>query len=415
LSDRADVLVIGGGIVGVCSAHYLAARGKSVVLLERDDIASGSSAGNAGFVCPSHSIPMAQPGVVAKGLKWMFDPDSPFYIKPRFSPALFSWLWKFRAACTEERVRRVMTVLRDLHCESVERFDEISRIPGVAFGWTRRGLLSLFRTDHAYEEGLKEGALLQEIGVPSRALSAAEIAERVPRAKPGLAGGIHFPGDAHLDPLAFVRGLASYVGSRGVDVRTGTDVTGFGMTGRKITSVRTTKGEFAADQIVLAAGSWSPSIARELRLKIPVQPAKGYSITMPRPEGAPTVPLLLIEAKVGVTPIGDRLRLAGTLELAGLDLTINDRRVEAIRRGAATFLDGLEAAATGEVWRGLRPCTPDGLPIVGRSAAFDNLILATGHAMIGVSLGPVTGSLVAKIASGESTDIDLTVLKPERF
>ena len=415
MSDRADVLVIGGGIVGVCSAHYLAARGKSVVLLERDDIASGSSAGNAGFVCPSHSIPMAQPGVVAKGLKWMFDPDSPFYIKPRFSPALFSWLWKFRAACTEERVRRVMTVLRDLHCESVELFDQIAKIPGVAFGWTRRGLLSLFRTDHAYEDGLKESAVLQEIGVPSRALSPAEIAERVPRAKPGLAGGIHFPGDAHLDPLAFVRGLASHVGSRGVDVRTGTDVTGFEISGRKITSVRTTKGEFAADQVVLAAGSWSPTIARELRLKIPVQPAKGYSITMPRPEGAPSVPLLLIEAKVGVTPIGDRLRLAGTLELAGLDLTINDRRVEAIRRGAATFLDGLEAAATGEVWRGLRPCTPDGLPIVGRSAAFDNLILATGHAMIGVSLGPVTGALVAQIACGEPTDIDLTVLKPERF
>ena len=410
-----DVLVLGGGIVGVCSAHYLAARGKSVTLLERGEIASGCSAGNAGFVCPSHSIPLAQPGVIAKGLKWMFDPDSPFYIKPRFSPALFSWLWKFRAACTEERVRRVMTVLRDLHCESVELFEELSRTPGLAFGWTRRGILSLYRTGHAFEGGLKESAALQEIGVPSRSLTPEEIAARVPRARPGLAGAIHFPGDAHLDPLAFVRGLATHVGSRGVDVRTGTEVTGFATSGRRITAVRTAQGEFAADQIVLAAGSWSPSLARELRLRIPVQPAKGYSITFPRPDGAPSVPLLLAEAKVGVTPIGDRLRLAGTLELAGLDLTINERRVEAIRRGAGTFLDGLEGAATGDVWRGLRPCTPDGLPILGRSPAFDNLILATGHAMIGVSLGPVTGALVAQIACGEPTDIDLTVLKPERF
>jgi D-amino-acid dehydrogenase len=415
VSERRDVLVLGGGIVGVCSAHYLAARGKSVTLLERGDIASGCSAGNAGFVCPSHSIPLAQPGIIAKGLKWMFDPDSPFYIKPRFSPALFSWLWKFRAACTEERVRRVRTVLRDLHCRSVELFDEIARIPGLSFHWTRRGLLSLFRTAHAYEEGLKESAQLQEIGVPSRTLTPDEIAARVPRAKPGLAGAIHFPGDAHVDPLAFVRGLASTLTSKGVDVRTGTEVTGFTISGRKITGVRTTQGDFAADQIVLAAGSWSPSIARELKLKIPVQPAKGYSITMPLPPAAPSVPLLLIEAKVGVTPMGDRLRLAGTLELAGLDLTINERRVEAIRRGAATFLDGIEGAATGEVWRGLRPCTPDGLPILGRSAAFDNLILATGHAMIGLSLGPVTGELVAKIACGEPSDIDLTVLQPERF
>src|SRR5262245_55470090 len=160
-----DAIVIGGGIVGVCSAHYLAARGKSVTLLERDDIASGCSAGNAGFVCPSHSVPLAAPGVIAKGLKWMFDPDSPFYIKPRFSPALFSWLWKFRAACTEERVRRVMTVLRDLHCESVALYDELARPGGIAFGWTHHGLLGLYRTAHALEEGLKESALLQEIGV----------------------------------------------------------------------------------------------------------------------------------------------------------------------------------------------------------------------------------------------------------
>jgi D-amino-acid dehydrogenase len=415
VSGRRDVLILGGGIVGVCSAHSLAARGKSVVLLERGEIASGCSAGNAGFVCPSHSIPLAQPGIIAKGLKWMFDPDSPFYIKPRFSPALFSWLWKFRAACTEERVRRVRTVLRDLHCRSVELFDEIARMPGLSFHWTRRGLLSLYRTEKAYEEGLKESAQLQEIGVPSRALTPDEIAARVPRAKPGLAGAVHFPGDAHVDPLLFVRGLASTLTSKGVDVRTGPEVTGFTTSGRKITGVRTPQGDFTADQVVLAAGSWSPSIARELKLNIPVQPAKGYSITMPLPPSAPSVPLLLIEAKVGVTPMGDRLRLAGTLELAGLDLTINERRVEAIRRGAATFLDDIEGAATGEVWRGLRPCTPDGLPILGRSAAFDNLILATGHAMIGLSLGPVTGELVAKIACSEPTDIDLSVLRPERF
>src|SRR5262245_37059753 len=407
-----DAIVIGGGIVGVCSAHYLAVRGKSVTLLERDDIASGSSAGNAGFICPSRSIPLAAPGVIAKGLNCMFDPDSPFYIKPRFSPALFSWLWKFRAACTEERARRVMTLLRDLHCGSLELFD---RLATLGFFYRHDGLLSVFRTDHAYQAGLKESALLREIGLPSSALTPDEIASRVPCAKPGLAGGILFPGDAHLDPLAFVRGLATHVRERGVQVQTGTEVLGFAVSGRKITAVMTSKGDFTADQVVLATGAWSPSIARNLKLKLPIQPAKGYSITMARPENAPSVPLLLAEAKVGVTPLGDRLRLAGTLELAGLDLSINDRRVEAIRRGASTFLDGLDTVGPGEVWRGLRPCTPDGLPILGRSGSIDNLILATGHAMIGVSLGPVSGSLVAQIACGEKTDIDLAPLRPERF
>jgi len=409
-----DVLVIGGGIVGVTSAHYLAAKGRSVTLLEKGEISSGCSAGNAGFVCPSHSIPHAAPGVIKKGLKWMFDPDSPFYIKPRFSPALFSWLWKFRAACTEERVRRVMTLLRDLHCASVELFDELAKT--LDFGWRREGLLSLYRTAHAYQDGLKESALLQEIGVPSRALTPEEIAAKVPGARPGLVGGILFPGDAHIDPLAFVRGLADHGRSRGVQVRTGVEVLGFSTSGRKIRAVRTSEGEVTADQIVLATGAWSPTLARDLGLGIPIQPAKGYSITMTRPEKCPSVPLLLAEAKVGVTPLPDnRLRLAGTLELAGLDLTINERRVEAIRRGANTFLEGLEASGPGEVWRGLRPCTPDGLPILGRAARFDNLILAAGHAMIGVSLGPVTGSLVARIACGDAIDLDLAPLKPERF
>jgi D-amino-acid dehydrogenase len=345
----------------------------------------------------------------------MFDPDSPFYIKPRFSPALFSWLWKFRAACAEERARRAMPLLRDLHGASLALFAEIASLDGLSFGFTREGLLLLYRTDQAFQEGLKESALLREIGLPSQALTPAEVAVRVPGARPGLAGGIHFPGDAHLDPLAFVRGLAAHVQSRGVRIHTRTGVVGFETSGRRVTKVRTDQGDFAADQIVLATGSWSPAIARDLGIRIPVQPAKGYSITMKRPENASRVPLLLIEAKVGVTPLGDRMRLAGTLELAGFDLSVNERRVEAIRRGAGMFLEGLEAGGPGEVWRGLRPCTPDGLPIVGRPDALDNLVLATGHAMIGVSLGPVTGSLVARIVCGEATDIDLAPLRPGRF
>jgi D-amino-acid dehydrogenase len=409
VSDRADVLVIGGGFAGVCSAWSLARRGKKVVLLERGEIGSGCSAGNAGLIVPSHSIPMAAPGVMAKGMKWMFDPESPFYIKFRFSPALFSWLWKFRAACTEERAARASVVLRDLHHASLALYGKLD-LP-----FSREGLLLLYRTAHGLEDGLKEAREMERIGIVATPLSPGEVTARVPRAKPGLAGGVLHPGDAHLDPLAFVRGLAAKAEAAGARLCPWTEVLGFGTSGRRIAAVKTDKGEFAADQVVLATGSWSPSVACDLGLRIPIQPAKGYSVTVARPDSCPSVPLLLMEAKVAVTPLGDRMRLAGTLELAGLDFSINERRVEAIRRGAREYLDGLDAIGPGDVWRGLRPCTPDGLPILGRSTAIENLILATGHAMIGVSLGPITGELVGQLACGEQPSTDLALLSPARF
>jgi D-amino-acid dehydrogenase len=409
-----DVAVIGGGFAGVCSAYSLARRGKTVVLLERGEIASGCSEGNAGLIVPSHSIPMAAPGVIAQGMKWMFNPESPFYIRFRWSAALFSWLWKFRAACSGERMLHSMDVLRDLHRASLGHYDALAKDGAVA-GYARQGLLLLYRSAHGLEEGAAEGKLLERVGIASQLLSPAEVAARVPSAKAGLAGGVYFPGDAHLDPAAFVRGLAARAEAAGVRIQTGTEVLGFATSGRKISAVKTSRGDVVADQVVLATGSWSPSVAQDLGLRIPIQPAKGYSVTVPRPERCPSLPLLLMEAKVAVTPLGDRLRLAGTLELAGLDFSINERRVEAIRRGAREYLDGLDSIGPGQVWRGLRPCTPDGLPIIGRSRTWENLILATGHAMIGVSLGPVTGSLVAQIACGEPPELDVTALSPERF
>ena len=407
-----DVLVVGGGIVGICCAHFLARRGKSVAVVERGDVASGCSFGNAGLVVPSHSLPMAVPGALARGLRWMFDPESPFYIQPRLSPSLISWLWKFRSACTEERVKAAMPVLRDLHQASLALYEKFE---GFSFGYARRGLLLVYRSGHGLEEGAAEARQLGEVGIQSTILDAGGVRASVPQLRPEIAGGVLYPGDAHLDPLAFVQGLAERARAAGVRLLTGTEVLGFTTKGRTITGVRTSQGDLVADQIVLAAGSWSPSLHRDLRLRIPIQAGKGYSITLPRAGENPAVPLLLMEARIAVTPLGDRLRLAGTLEMAGLDGSINERRVEAIRRGACEYLEGLNTQDPGQVWAGLRPCTPDGLPILGRPRAYDNLILATGHAMIGVSLGPISGSLVAQIACGEKPEIDLQLLHPDRF
>lgn len=410
-----NAVVIGGGVIGVCSAYYLARAGWDVTLVEKGDICAGSSYGNGGLVVPSHSVPLAAPGVWLKGLRWMLSPESPFYIKPRLSPELMSWLWHFRRFCNPEHVRRALPVIRDLSYASLALFRELAAIEGFEFGYHQDGVLAIFRTEKGYEEGLKEARLLSEGGVATKVLDAAAAGALEPGLAPGVVGGILFPEDAHLIPDVFVRGLAAIVERMGVRLRTGTEVLGFRSAGQRIVAVETTRGDLQAGEVVLAAGAWSPGLAAALKLHVPIQPAKGYSITYRRPPGGPRLPLILGEARVGVTPMGQTLRLAGTLELAGLDLTINRRRVKAIVRSAGPYLVGAGDLELLEIWRGLRPCTPDGLPIIGRSPRFENLILATGHAMIGLSLGPVTGKVVAQVAAAEPPLVDVRALRPERF
>lgn len=410
-----DVLIVGGGVVGVCSAWFLAERGARVTVIDRGEVGSGCSYGNAGLVVPSHSIPMATPGVMSKALRWMWNPESPFYIKFRWDLELWSWLWKFRGACSEEPMKRAIPLLRDLSRASVALYDRLAAMEGMDFAYARKGLLLVYRSEEGLHEGREEARVLSEWGLPSRVMDAEEARRLVPTLRPGVAGAIHFPEDAHMDPIRFVRGLARACEAKGVAFRTGVEVTGFEVEGGRIALVRTTAGEVKADEVVLAAGSWSPGVARDLGHRLPIQPAKGYSVTVRRPEGVPELPLLLMESKVAVTPMGPHLRFAGTLEMAGLDLSINERRVAAIRRGAAEYLEGTEGLEHVETWRGLRPCTPDGLPIVGRSSRIGNLIFATGHAMIGLSLGPITGQLVADLACGAPPSINIQALRAERF
>ncbi len=408
--------MIGAGVIGVCAAWYLVRDGHTVTLLDRDDVCAGSSYGNAGLIVPSHSIPLAAPGILWKGLRWMLDPESPFYIKPRLDRELLAWLWKFRGACTAGHVARAVPVLRDLGLASLGLYRELAAIDGLHSGFEQRGVLAVFRTAPGFEEARHEADLLRANGLRVEMLDAAAARAAEPSLGPAVVGALRFPDDAQLVPDAFVTGLARAAASLGVRIRRETEVLGFETSGRRIGAVETTRGRLRADEVVLAAGAWSASLARELGLRLPIQPAKGYSVTCERPADGPAVPLLLGEAKMAITPMGNRLRFAGTLELAGLDLSIDRRRVEAVRRSAGAFLGaGVDGLPLVEIWRGLRPCTPDGLPIIGRPARLDNLILATGHAMIGVSLGPVTGKLVAQLAAGATPLIDLEPLRAERF
>jgi D-amino-acid dehydrogenase len=415
MTDRPDVVVVGGGVIGVCTAYSLAERGVRTTLVERAEICSGASHGNGGWIFPSESAPIPAPGVIRQALPWLLDPESPLYIRPRLSLSLLRWLWRFRGACNEKAVRESFRLRRALSLGSLERYAKLAELEGVAFGFQQRGLLVAYRERAALREVEHELSLLAAEGGVAKRLSPGELCQRIPALSPNLAGGIEFPSDAHITPGDFVRGLAAEVERRGVAIETHTEVLGIEWSRRAPVCVHTTRGDFKADEVVLAAGAWTAELARDLGLRVPVEAAKGYSISVERPENHPELPVMLAEAKVGVTPMGSLLRFAGTLELAGLDLRVNRRRVNAILRATREYMPGLISTPTREIWRGLRPLTPDDLPILGRPARTSGLVLATGHGMAGISEGPMTGELIAQIVTGETPTLDVAPFSPDRF
>jgi D-amino-acid dehydrogenase len=415
-----DVLVIGGGIIGVSCAYYLARSGRQVTLVERDEAVcpvGASSYANAGLVMPSDPYPLPSPGVLGQGMKWLLDSSSPLYIRPRPSPALARWLLGFAAASREGRMRRGMPVLRALGVEGLKAFDEVCAPGTVDAGYKHTGILSLYLTQAALDAAAAGASPLQEsFGVEAEVWDSSAVHERVPAALPGVVGGVFTAEDGHVDPLQLTRGMARAAEDLGATVLTATEAVGFTRAGRRVTGVMTTRGLRRAGTVVLAAGVWSGRLARGLGLSLALEPAKGYSVTVPRPEGVPgDLALYLPEGHACVTPFGDGLRFAGTLELSGINDRVLTNRVAAIRRGAERYFAGVGAAAPTALWRGLRPMTPDGLPMVGRAAAYDNLVIATGHNMNGIMYGPVTGKLVAESVDGREPSVDLTLLRPERF
>jgi D-amino-acid dehydrogenase len=417
MKHKAETLVIGGGAIGICCAYYLHGLGKNVTVVEKDNICSGSSYGNAGLIVPSYSMPLAAPGVIFQGLKWMFNPESPFYIKPRFNRELLTWLWQFRGACSENNVRKGLPILSGLSSASMELFDDLAALEEFNFGFEKNGIVELFNTQKGFQKGAKDAQRLQEYGIEHKILKKGELVQYTQGMRTVAVGGIFFPGDAHLVPDQFVGQLARHLENKGIQLLSSVEVLGFETSGRKVTTVKTTRGDISVEEVVLAGGSWSAEMARELKIKVLMEPAKGYSITYKRPPGFPSVPLAMAEAKVVLTPMSEMVRLAGTLELAGFDLSINKRRLHAILKAVPAYFPDIDTDALEliEIWRGLRPCSPDGLPYLGRSRRYDNLIISTGHGMKGISLAPITGKIVAQLASGQTPAVDIEALSIERF
>ena len=410
-----DIIIIGGGIIGVSIAYYLARQGRSVTVLEKDDIGSGSSYGNAGLIANGFSIPMAAPGVPSQGLKWLLDATSPFYIKPRLNLDLISWLWKFLGACNEKQMRRSIPILLSLGQGSFDLFDDLLAKEDMDFGFEHKGRLILFKSEEGFDKWGNDIDLIKEFGVDVSALDADGVRQIEPDVLPAVTHGIYCEAYAHVNPGHFVDEMARIAKNHGVEIKTGTLVTGFEISDHQISTVLTSKGAYSPNQVVLAAGAWSPVIARDLNLRLPIQPAKGYSLTYKRPPASPQYPLSLSERKIAVTPMGDKLRFTSTLELAGFDPSINERRLAAIRHSVNEYLPGMEELEGEVKWFGYRPATPDDLPIIERSGKYKNLILATGHGTLGMTHGLITGKLVSQIILGETPLINLTPFRTDRF
>ena len=413
MPEKRDIVIIGGGVIGVCAAYYLQQAGRPVTLIEKDDIAAGSSYGNAGLIVPSHIMPLATPGAITKGARWLLDPVSPLYIKPRVSGALANWLLRFVASSRTSVVKSAMHTMAALNAESVSLYEDLSTTLDLPFGYERRGGLFAFTTLKGQKEGFHEAHALQEHGVSAVRLSSpADVRAIEPNVSDRVISGVYVESDAHLVPHEFVRGLAGLVKQRGGEILTQTGAEAFHSVGRRVTNVVTNNGTFAADWVVIATGAWSPAVGRLLGISLPIQPAKGYSITLQRPASAPAVPVHMFERKVVATPMGDRLRIAGTLELAGYNETINARRVSALRTAMREYLTLGDDLNEIETWYGWRPLTPNTLPIIGPSTRWDNLMVATGHGMLGMSLGPVTGKLVADMICERPINEAFTALGP---
>ncbi len=415
MTHNNDVLIIGGGIIGVSTAYFLSQQGVDVTLIEKGDIGEGSSYGNAGLLCPCHSTPMPAPGVLSQGLKWMLNPESPFYIKPRLDPSLVGWLWQFQKYCNLSAYHKAVPILRDMQRASLQLYDELIEQEALACHFERTGGLMVFHSQRGLKEAQHEVEEMQGFGLQLELLNREEVHALEPALHANVLGGVHYQEDAHLNPALFVDGLAQATEAKGATLLPQTKVLDFEADQQHISAVHTSQGTFKPKQVVLAAGAWSTKVTRSLGLKFPLQPAKGYSITMTRPANGPKMHLHFSEAKCVATPMGPNLRLAGTLELAGLDSTINQRRVNAIIRAGATYIAKLGDVSAAQIWGGMRPCPPDGLPYIGRAKAIHNLIIATGHAMLGISMGPITGKLVAQMVGQQSLDLPVAAFEVERF
>lgn len=407
------VVIIGGGIVGASCAYELSRRGAQVTVIEKDQIGMACSYGNAGWMTPCFAMPLPMPGLFLKSLKWLTNPESPLYIKPEPSLLLMKWLTHFMFAMNQKQAERAIHSLVSMSQVSLDEYKKLAQIQNISF--EQKGLLMVSHTKEGVQAAVDEMNLVEGHGVRGKHLSPEEVLQMEPSLHGPLKGGVYFPDEAHAEPLKVVQALMEEARKNGARIFEKNAMLDMEFEGDKIKSITTENGKMEADVFVLATGSWSTEIARKLRLSIPILGGKGYALITPPLEKQPQHPIMLVEKKIAVTPRNGSLRIAGTLELVNQDFSITQRRVNAIQKGAREYLHLPEQLEIKELWRGLRPCTPDGVPLIGFAKHHTNLMLACGHQMLGLQSGMGTGVMVSDLIEGKSGNYDLELFSPDRF
>lgn len=410
-----NVIVIGGGIIGLCSAYYLIKEGHEVTVIDQSNMDAGASYVNAGYLSPSHIIPLSAPGVMKKGLKWMFNPSSPLFIKPRFDVDFLKWTWAFNKSCSSKHVDKSIPVIKDIALLSQELYDDIKASENFRFHYDKKGLFMLCNTGKGLEREIEVAALAKAEGLDVEVLDAKALKKIEPNAAMNAVGATYYRCDSHTTPHEFMEDMKTHLEQSGVHFMRNEKVTDLSVTNNKIQSLRTPNKEINGDEFVLAAGSWTPLLSKKLGIKLLIQAGKGYRINSKKDHQI-TIPAIMSESKVAVTPMNGFTRFAGTMELGGINNTINKVRVEAIANAAQRYYPNVQLSEDEKASAacGLRPVSPDGLPFIGKSKKCKNLSIATGHAMMGWSMATATGKLISEVVSNKETSLNLAPFDIDR-
>jgi D-amino-acid dehydrogenase len=412
-------IVIGGGIIGLSSAFYLKNSGWDVTVLDKSDFLDNCSYGNCGYICPSHFIPLATPGIVKKGLKWMWNSRSPFYVQPRLDWNLINWGLKFMRVATPKHVAESAIPLRDIALLSQQEYVNWLKMPDFNFSYEHKGLLEIFQTDEGGDHAKHTCDKAHELGLTDTTmLIADELRALEPQTTINAKGAMWFKCDAHCYPDKLMSNLIAHLRNSGVQLIPNAEVTRFEKNNGKVSKVFAGDKVFEADELVLASGSWARQTASLMDLKIPLMPGRGYSVTLENSPYKINYPSVLIEGRVALTPMdGNKIRFGGTMEITSHKTPPRMNRVQGILDAVKKYYTEFDVPLPPQekVWYGYRPCSADGLPYIGKTKKYKNVTVATGHSMLGLSLGAGTGKLVDEIVNGKASSMDIEPFSVERF
>lgn len=417
MKNAEKVLIVGGGINGLCTAYYLHKKNYEVTVIDSGDISDNCSFGNMGYLSPSHFIPLASPGIISEGLKYLLSSTSPFYIKPRLNLRFLQWAMKFYKNSTQATVEKNTPHLSDLLNLSRKLMNEIRDDIGDVFEMEEIGCMMMCHSQKAYEYELRMADAAEKLGLVVERLERQPLQAMEPDVELDVYGAVLFKDDAHIHPGKFMVAMKNYLEKNGVHFQLNTTVAGFKKNNKKVEEVLTDKGAFSGDEIILTAGSWLPQLAKMLGFTLLLEGGKGYSYTYDHVEKNIRYPAILVDGRCAITPWQHRLRIGGTMEFSGINNRVLVKRMQGIYSSIKKFYPGLDIPFPPEdkIWTGLRPVTPDGLPYIGKTDKYENVLLGGGHAMLGVSAGAGTGKIITDIIERRSTPIDISAFEVGRF